>query len=213
MAGGWLVVCYRHCEWRWYGGDQDGDGDGGRQVRQWCVNRGAGVRWEEGSTTHHHNPRPLPQLFYPLAPSIWSMGGDGGSSWDDGSYSGVRGITIVYDRCIDWIRVVYDKNGKPVTGQKHGGVGGNKTAEIKLQYPEEILISVSGHYCPVVHGGSPGRSGWYLDAIGFHLSQTRSTKLFEKVQKKLQKIASMAISAPKDSEATPRVKKNQSMRQ
>ena len=29
-------------------GDQDGDGDGGRQVRQWCVNRGAGVRWEEG---------------------------------------------------------------------------------------------------------------------------------------------------------------------
>ena len=123
--------------------------------------------------------------------------------------------------------------------------------QVKLQYPEEILISVSGHYCPVVHGGSPvirsltfksnrrtfgpfgveegtpfslsmdggqivgfqGRSGWYLDAIGFHLSQTRSTKLFEKVQKKLQKIASMAISAPKDSEATPRVKKNQSMRQ
>ena len=62
---------------------------------------------------------------------VGAWGGDGGSSWDDGSYSGVRGITIVYDRCIDWIRVVYDKNGKPVTGQKHGGVGGNKTAEVE----------------------------------------------------------------------------------
>ena len=28
--------------------DQDGDGDGERQVRQWCVNCGAGVRWGEG---------------------------------------------------------------------------------------------------------------------------------------------------------------------
>ncbi|CBI35988.3 unnamed protein product, partial [Vitis vinifera] len=199
--------------------------------------------YKEGEKDHSNEKK--------LSMVVGAWGGDGGSSWDDGSYSGVRGITIVYDRCIDWIRVVYDKNGKPVTGQKHGGVGGNKTAEVKLQYPEEILISVSGHYCPVVYGGSPvirsltfksnrrtfgpfgveegtpfslsmdggrivgfqGRSGWYLDAIGFHLSQTRSTKLFEKVQKKLQKIASMAISAPKDSEATPRMKKNQSMRQ
>ena len=107
---------------------------------------------------------------------------------------------------------------------------------MKLQYPEEKLISVSGHYCPVVNGGSPvirsltfrsnqrifgpfgveegtpfslsmdggqivgfqGRSGWYLDAIGFHLSQTQSTKPFQTFQNKLKKLANMAISAPKD---------------
>jgi hypothetical protein len=26
--------------------------------------------------------------------------------------------------------VVYDKNGKPFAAEKHGGVGGNKTAEV-----------------------------------------------------------------------------------
>jgi hypothetical protein len=82
-------------------------------------------------------------------------GGNGGTSWDDGTYHGVREIMLVYDRCIDSIRVVYDKNGKPVTAEKHGGIGGNQTAEIKLQCPEEFLVTVSGHYCPVVHGGGP----------------------------------------------------------
>lgn len=79
--------------------------------------------------------------------------------------------------------------------------------QIKLHYPEENLICVSGYYCPVVYGGGPvirsltfksnkrtfgpfgvevgtpfnfspngglivglyGRSGWFLDAIGFYL--------------------------------------------
>lgn len=27
--------------------------------------------------------------------------------------------------------------------------------QIKLQYPDEFLISVSGYYCPVVRGGTP----------------------------------------------------------
>ncbi|KAK9282054.1 hypothetical protein L1049_004966 [Liquidambar formosana] len=170
---------------------------------------------------------------------VGPWGGNGGSSWDDGSYNAVREITIVYDRCIDSIRVVYDKNGKPVTAEKHGGVGGGRTAEIKLQYPEEFVVSVSGHYCPVVHGGTPvirsltfksnqrtfgpfgveegtpfsfpmeggvivgfnGRSGWYLDAIGFRLSRVQTTPLFQRVQKKLQKLASTASkssSASKD---------------
>ncbi|KAF5931974.1 hypothetical protein HYC85_028145 [Camellia sinensis] len=86
---------------------------------------------------------------------VGPWGGNGGNYWDDGSYSGVREITLAYDRCIDSIRMVYDKNGKPVAAEQHGGVGGTRTAEIKLQYPEEFLTSVSGHYCPVVYGGSP----------------------------------------------------------
>ncbi|KAL5755811.1 hypothetical protein ACOSQ2_020557 [Xanthoceras sorbifolium] len=170
---------------------------------------------------------------------VGPWGGNGGTIWDDGTYHGVRQITIVYDRCIDSMSVVYDKNGKPVTSDKHGGVGGNRTAEIKLQFPEEFLVSVSGYYSPVVYGGSPvvrsltfksnkrtfgpygveegipftfsmdgglvvgfkGRSGWYLDAIGFHLSKKQSTKLFQRVQKGLQRLASTtskSSSASKD---------------
>ncbi|KAK1375962.1 Jacalin-type lectin domain-containing protein [Heracleum sosnowskyi] len=82
-------------------------------------------------------------------------GGNGGASWDDGVYSGVREIVLVYDHCIDSIRVIYDKHGKLVTGEKHGGVGGNKMAEIKLQLPDEYLVGVSGHYSPVINSGTP----------------------------------------------------------
>ncbi|RZB62613.1 Jacalin-related lectin 19 isoform L [Glycine soja] len=57
-------------------------------------------------------------------------GGNGGNSWDDGTFTGVREIKLVYGHCIDSIQVVYDRNGKPLTAKKHGGVGGNKTAEV-----------------------------------------------------------------------------------
>ncbi|KAI8529634.1 hypothetical protein RHMOL_Rhmol12G0240000 [Rhododendron molle] len=152
---------------------------------------------------------------------VGPCGGKGGSYWDDGNYSGVREISLVYGLVIDSIRVVYDENGKPVLADKHGGTGGSRggtgvsqTAEIKLQYPEEFLTSVSGHYCPWgffsactvirsmtfksnrrtfgpygVEEGTPfsisadgaqivgfqGRSGWYLDAVGFHLSEVPRT--------------------------------------
>ncbi|RZB84526.1 Jacalin-related lectin 19 [Glycine soja] len=86
---------------------------------------------------------------------VGPWGGNGGNSWDDGIFTGVREIKLVYGHCIDSIQVVYDRNGKPFTAEKHGGVGGNKTAEIKLQFPDEFLVSVSGHYCPVVRGGTP----------------------------------------------------------
>lgn len=180
---------------------------------------------------------------------VGPWGGNGGTGWDDGIYHGVREIKLVYDHCIDSISLVYDKNGKAVRSEKHGGQGGNKTTQvmflsqflyislldfgffymnriymqIKLQYPEEYLIGVSGYYCPVVHSGTPvirsmtfksnkqvygpygveqgtpfsfsvnggrivgmnGRSGWYLDSIGFHLSRPKSTKVIHKLRKKI----------------------------
>ncbi|KAJ0537076.1 putative jacalin-like lectin domain-containing protein [Helianthus annuus] len=146
------------------------------------------------------------------------LGGNGGDEWDDGVHSGVREITLVYGSCIDSIRVTYDKNGKPFLAEKHGGIGGTKSAQIKLHFPEETLVSVSGHYCPVVYGGSPvirsltlksnkrtfgpfgveegtpfnfstngdrivgfhGRSGWFLDSLGFCLS-TPKPSLFQRI--------------------------------
>ncbi|CAK7356810.1 unnamed protein product [Dovyalis caffra] len=176
---------------------------------------------------------------------VGPWGGHGGDSWDDGIYHGVREIKLFYDLCIDSIQVVYDKNGKPVTAEKHGGLGplgGSRTAEIKLQYPEEYLTSMNGHYCRVVYGGSPvirsltfisnkrtfgpfgvedgtpftltmdgasivgfkGRSGWYLDAIGFRLSRIQSTKILQKFQQKLQRLTSAVSksSVSKDGEKT-----------
>ncbi|KAI3521444.1 hypothetical protein L1887_10910 [Cichorium endivia] len=82
-------------------------------------------------------------------------GGNGGNYWDDGFHSGIREINLVYGSCIDSICVTYDKFGKPFPAEKHGGTGGTKAAQIKLQFPEEVLISVSGYYCPVVYGGGP----------------------------------------------------------
>ncbi|KAL3528657.1 hypothetical protein ACH5RR_007979 [Cinchona calisaya] len=87
--------------------------------------------------------------------AVGPWGGNGGTAWDDGSYNGVREIKLVYHLCIDSMRVVYDKNGKPFTAEKHGGAGGNITSEIKLQFPEEFLASVSGYISPVIYGGSP----------------------------------------------------------
>ncbi|XP_027343430.1 uncharacterized protein LOC113856003 [Abrus precatorius] len=87
--------------------------------------------------------------------TVGPWGGEGGTIWDDGTFTGVREIKLVYDHCIDSIHVVYDRSGKPFRAEKHGGVGGTKTAEIKLQYPDEMLISVSGHYSPVTRGGTP----------------------------------------------------------
>ncbi|KAI6683628.1 hypothetical protein NL676_029541 [Syzygium grande] len=87
---------------------------------------------------------------------VGPWGGNGGTSWDDGTFHGVREITLVFGHCINSICVVYDKNGMPVAAEKHGGAGGNQTAEIKLQSPDEYLVSVSGYYSPmqkeVCHG-------------------------------------------------------------
>lgn len=70
-------------------------------------------------------------------------GGNGGAAWDDGNYDGVREITLVHGRCIDSIRIVYDKNGKPFPGEKHGGAGGNRTTEVaKIYY---AILEFSRH--------------------------------------------------------------------
>ncbi|CAL5096040.1 unnamed protein product [Urochloa decumbens] len=86
---------------------------------------------------------------------VGPWGGAGGHPWDDGGHSGIRSITISYDRFIDSISVEYDRDGQAFPGERHGGAGGNHTTQIKLGFPGEYLTGVSGHYAPVAHGGSP----------------------------------------------------------
>uniref|UniRef100_A0A0E0JPE6 Jacalin-type lectin domain-containing protein n=1 Tax=Oryza punctata TaxID=4537 RepID=A0A0E0JPE6_ORYPU len=73
-------------------------------------------------------------------------GGLGGTPWDDSVHSTVRQIVITHGAAIDSIKIEYDLKGKSVWSEKHGGDGGTKTDQVKLDYPQEILTSVSGYY-------------------------------------------------------------------
>lgn len=113
--------------------------------------------------------------------------------------------------------------------------------QIKLQFPEEFLTTVSGRYSPVVPGGGPvirsltfksnrrtfgpygveegtpfsfpmeggqivgfkGKCGWYLDAIGFHISKAKSQKVMQKVQQRFRRLtSSMPFHALRDGDET-----------
>ncbi|XP_017241773.1 jacalin-related lectin 3 isoform X1 [Daucus carota subsp. sativus] len=73
-------------------------------------------------------------------------GGQDGIHWDDGVYSTVRQVEIAHGTGIDSIRVEYDSSGVSIWSEKHGGQGGNITDKVKLEYPEEFLTSMHGHY-------------------------------------------------------------------
>jgi len=79
-------------------------------------------------------------------------GGHGGSPWDDGTYQGVKQIVIVFAQAIDSIRFEYKTLLRSVWSEKHGGNGGEKTERIQLNYPDEVLVSISGHFGPIAHG-------------------------------------------------------------
>ncbi|XP_022769080.1 jacalin-related lectin 3-like isoform X2 [Durio zibethinus] len=80
----------------------------------------------------------------PCGPGPW--GGDGGRAWDDGVYSGIKQIFITKSEVICSIQIEYDRNGQSVWSVKHGGHGGTATHRVKLDYPHEVLICVSGYY-------------------------------------------------------------------
>ncbi|CAN6346260.1 unnamed protein product [Urochloa humidicola] len=143
----------------------------------------------------------------PIVVGPW--GGTGGYPWDDGVYSTIRQIVITHGAAIDSIRIEYDLKGRSVWSEMHGGTdGGSETDKVKLDFPDEVLVSVSGHYgsvcgTPVIirsltfqsnsskygpfgtEDGTPfslpvssgkvigfhGRSGSYLNSIGFYLKQ------------------------------------------
>ncbi|GLJ05517.1 hypothetical protein SUGI_0019470 [Cryptomeria japonica] len=86
----------------------------------------------------------------PLSVGPW--GGNGGTQWDDGAYSGVRQIIVVHADAIDSIKIEYDRDGTAVWSDRHGGNGGRNTDKIQLDYPKEILTSMSGHYGPISQG-------------------------------------------------------------
>ncbi|EYU36743.1 hypothetical protein MIMGU_mgv1a007927mg [Erythranthe guttata] len=73
-------------------------------------------------------------------------GGQDGFYWDDGVYSTIRQLEISHGAGIDSIRIEYDIDGRSFWSEKHGGSGGDKIDKVRLEYPNEFLTSVHGHY-------------------------------------------------------------------
>ncbi|XP_058110546.1 jacalin-related lectin 3-like isoform X2 [Magnolia sinica] len=86
----------------------------------------------------------------PIAVGPW--GGQGGTKWDDGAYTTIRQLVVVHAVAIDSIQIEYDNKGSSVWSEKHGGSGGSRTDQIKLNFPDEYLISISGYYGSIFFG-------------------------------------------------------------
>ncbi|XP_058001521.1 mannose/glucose-specific lectin isoform X2 [Hevea brasiliensis] len=77
---------------------------------------------------------------------IGPFGGQGGDPWDDGMHTTIRQLVISCGSMVNYVCIDYDKNGHSLWSSKHGQSVGDKTYSIKLDYPEEFLISLSGSY-------------------------------------------------------------------
>ncbi|KAJ0026058.1 hypothetical protein Pint_09030 [Pistacia integerrima] len=88
----------------------------------------------------------------PVAVGPW--GGQNGVHWDDGVYTTVRQLVIAHGAGIDSIQIEYDKKGSQVWSVKHGGNGGSKLDKVTLEYPDEFLTAVHGHYGTVNDWGA-----------------------------------------------------------
>ncbi|KAI3832047.1 hypothetical protein MKW92_050146 [Papaver armeniacum] len=82
----------------------------------------------------------------PHGPGPW--GGDGGKTWDDGAYTGIKQIHLTRREAISSIQIQYDRDGRSVWSARHGGRG--TTIKIKFHYPDELLTCVTGYYGAVV---------------------------------------------------------------
>ncbi|XP_077223183.1 agglutinin-like [Tasmannia lanceolata] len=81
---------------------------------------------------------------------VGPWGGEGGCSWDDGVFSGIKQIFVWRDESVlHSIQIEYDHNGQSVLSPTHGGSEGELTHRIQLNFPEEYLMYITGFYGPV----------------------------------------------------------------
>lgn len=95
-------------------------------------------------------------------------GGNGGTAFDDGMYTGVRQINISRNIGIVYMKVLYEQNGQAVWGSKNGGTGGFKTDKIVFDYPFEILTHITGFYGTSMLGPTIIRSLTFHTTKGKH---------------------------------------------
>ncbi|KAI3979870.1 hypothetical protein MKX01_042524 [Papaver californicum] len=147
-------------------------------------------------TNHHiivqnphsfHNPPLANQVIIvkepvPQGPGPW--GGNGGKTWDDGAYTGIKQIHLTKREAIFSIQIQYDRAGRTVWSARHGGSGRGTTIKIKFQYPDELLTCITGYYDTIVGDetvevvnsltfySSRGKYGPYGEETGTFFSST-----------------------------------------
>ncbi|KAG8363452.1 hypothetical protein BUALT_Bualt19G0024000 [Buddleja alternifolia] len=100
--------------------------------------------------------------------AIGPWGGLGADCFDDGTYCGVRKITVNYGSCINLIEIVYEKNCKQVV-KSHGRWGGENTNQIELHIPGEFLTGMNGYYSPL--NGNAGTGSPIIRSLTFETNQ------------------------------------------
>ncbi|KAA8544823.1 hypothetical protein F0562_019586 [Nyssa sinensis] len=79
--------------------------------------------------------------------SVGPFGGERGKAWDDGIHTSVRQLIICSGSVRNSIQIEYDDHGCPKWSKKHAeSTEGGVTNVVKLEYPGEYLISLSGYY-------------------------------------------------------------------
>lgn len=66
-------------------------------------------------------------------------GGSGGTTFDDGSYTGIRQINVSRNIGIAYIKVFYDQDGETKRGNRLGGKGGFKTDKVDADLWHETM--------------------------------------------------------------------------
>ncbi|KFK33903.1 hypothetical protein AALP_AA5G075700 [Arabis alpina] len=85
----------------------------------------------------------------PISPveKLQGQGGDGGASWDDGVFDGVRKIYVGQgENGVASVKFVYDKNNQVVLGEEHGKMTLLGYEEFELDYPSEYITAIEGCY-------------------------------------------------------------------
>ncbi|KAF7816113.1 jacalin-related lectin 3-like [Senna tora] len=83
-----------------------------------------------------------------------AKGGSGGYLFNDGSFTGIRQITLTRNVIgIVWIRVLYDQDGEAIWGNKQGGTGWIKKDKIIFDFPSEVLTHITGYCGPLMYMG------------------------------------------------------------
>ncbi|KAJ4754560.1 Jacalin-related lectin 3 [Rhynchospora pubera] len=95
-------------------------------------------------------------------------GGSSGMIFDDGMYTGIRQINLTRAAGICSIKVLYDRNGQAVWGNKHGYNGTVGISDkIKFDFPTEILTHITGYFGTTMLMGPT-----VIKSLTFHTTKT-----------------------------------------
>eukprot|EP00252_Welwitschia_mirabilis_P024983 TRINITY_DN7643_c0_g1_i3.p1 TRINITY_DN7643_c0_g1~~TRINITY_DN7643_c0_g1_i3.p1 ORF type:complete len:531 (-),score=50.03 TRINITY_DN7643_c0_g1_i3:307-1899(-) len=101
--------------------------------------------------------------------SLGPWGGNSGSVFDDGIYTGVRQIVLCRGAGISSIQIQYDRNGQSIWGNRHGGTTSSfKTHKIVFNYPFELLTAITGYFGTVLMMGPTA-----VKSLTFHTTSAK----------------------------------------